>query len=155
MKQLKFYKWATWGLLALNLLMLSFFFITRGGEHGRHGLSNRAIDLLKLNEEQHTQFLASVKRHDQVMTSINLAQSNLLKPYFAQLTTPNPNINLAAILEKIQVLEKQKIASTYQHFEEVRNTLTEEQLPDFKLFMDNILKKLIATEKKNPHPPKR
>ncbi len=157
MKPLKFYKYATWGLLILNLSMLSFFIITRGGAHGRHGASPRATDLLKLTEQQNTQFLASAKQHDQIMNRINLEQSSLLKPYFSQLTTPNKedkNVASAATLEKLQILEKRKIEATYQHFEEVKSILREEQLPDFKIFMDTILPLIINSDKKNPHPPK-
>ena len=154
MKQLQFYKYATLGLLVLNLLMISFFIITRGGRPMHHHSASRAIDLLKLNEQQHVQFLASAQKHEQAMNQINLAQSDLLKPYFSQLTTTTHNVASENTLDKIQVLEKRKIEATYQHFEEVKNILTEEQLPDFNIFMDNILRYLISPEKKSLPPSK-
>lgn len=153
MESLKFYKYATWGLLILNLLMLSFFIITKGGKHEGNHTPGMAAELLKLNDEQHTQFLASAQQHEQIMDRINAAQSSLLKPYFSQLTTPQ-KITSANTLTEIQALEKQKIEATYQHFEEVKNILTIEQLPDFKIFMNHILTRLIDTKKKNPPPPK-
>ena len=58
------------------------------------------------------------------------------------------------LFAQLQQLESQKLQSTYQHFEEVKNILEEEQMADFELFMNRLLEKILLEEEKKPHPPK-
>lgn len=150
MKKLQFYKYTTWGLLAVNLLMLTFFFF-RGA---MHHADLRALDSLKLEEQQHEAFLTSAQRHEAKMLEIVGKQANLLSPYFNQLKAGVDTIdehNLFAVYEQ---LETEKIKITYQHFEEIKYILKPNQQADFELFMDVILRKILPEPKKNKHPPK-
>ncbi len=157
MRNLLFYKYATWGLLILNLLMIAFFFLTKPQPPHKKGgpdFAKKAIDILKLDEQQHRTFLQSAKLHNQQMEEINRQQQEVLKPYFNSLINPNNNINADTLLQQVQQLERNKIESTYQHFKEVKSILTENQKADFNEFMDHALKIILLEKEKKPHPPK-
>lgn len=155
MNQLKFYKYATGILLIFNLAMLSFFFITKPKGPIRHGdVKERAKDFLKLDEEQHAAFLTSANKHKASMNQIDEEQSELLKGYFNSLVVSSETIDKAAVLEKVKTLEGQKIASTYEHFEEIKTILKPEQQPNFEQFMKDILSFRLMVKKKNAPPPK-
>jgi len=153
MKTVQFYKYATFILLALNITLISFFFITKPkGNMGKPPL--RALETLGLDKAQHDLFLASAKRHSTEMEGINEAQKKLLMPYFNQLTNTKQTINSDSIFREVQQLERRKIEQTYQHFSEIKATLKDEQIDDFEGFMDRILQRILLTQKKSPPPPK-
>lgn len=150
MQSTQFYKYTTWGMLCLNLILIGFLFL--GRPNGGHKM--RAIDSLKMDKTQHDAFLASAKRHASLMRELTKAQTDLLKPYFQQLIDTNLIINEDQLFTDLQIVEKQKIKSAYQHFEEIKNFLREEQLAGFKPFMDEILGKVLSEKEKKPHPSK-
>lgn len=148
MKKLQFYKYTTWGLLGMNLLMLVFFFL----KGARHNDGLRAIDTLKLDKQQHAVFLVSAQRHEAKMEEIVDKQADLLHPYFNQLVN-QAEID-ADLFSTYQTLEIEKIKATFQHFQEIKDILKPEQQADFELFMGRMLPKILPKPKKNNHPPK-
>lgn len=146
MTQFKFYKYATYGLVALNLSMLAFFIFNRGH------VSHRAIDSLKLDEAQHVLFLQSVRKHQQTIEPINEQQQQLLETYFKTLINSNQQINEAQ-LEQVSKLERLKIEATYLHFKEVKSILREDQYDNFESFMNRLLTKVLPRTKKMPPQP--
>lgn len=155
MKQLQFYKYATWALLLLNLSMVAFFFLTappppKGEEFDRKG----PIDIVKMDEQQNESFLQLAEQHKKQMVDLNDDQRKLLKPYFNSLINPAIIINSDSLLNQVQLLEQRKIESTYQHFQEVKSMLRPEQQSDFKEFMNRALERILL-EQNNPPPPKK
>lgn len=155
MKQLQFYKYATWGLLVLNLSMIAFFFLTappprQGQEFGRKS----AGDIMKMDEQQNESFLQLARQHMQQMDEFNKQQRNLLKPYFNNLIGTAKIINSDSLLHQVQLLEGKKIKSTYQHFQDVKTILKPEQYVDFEEFIEHALEIILLEQKKNPPPPK-
>jgi len=150
MKSMQFYKYATWGMLGLNLTLLALFFFGRPPG----GMGQRAIETLRLDEAQHADFLTSAKSHDALMQELLKKQHILLKPYFQQLIKPKISVDEQQLWAKMQQLESQKIQSTYQHFKEIKNILKEEQKADFELFMNRMLERILIEKEKKPHPPK-
>ena len=150
MESTQFYKYTTWGMLCLNLILIGFLFF--GRPTGGHQM--RAIDALKMDDSQHDAFLASAKRHELLIESLTKTQTDLLKPYFQQLIDTNATVNETQLFTSLQTIEKQKIKSTYRHFEEIKHFLKKEQEADFKLFMNRILEKILSEQEKKSHPPK-
>lgn len=150
MQSTQFYKYATCIMVLLNLTILGFLFFRN--PHGRKG--SRAIDTLKLDRQQHAAFLISAKQHETLMKGLMEKQQVLLKPYFQQLINADGKVDEIQLLVTMHQLESQKIQSTYQHFKEVKAVLKEEQIADFELFMNRMLKKILLEKEKSPHPPK-
>ncbi len=153
MKTLQFYKYATFILLALNIGLIIFSFVGRPkGNRGEPQL--RATETLDLDETQNELFLASAKRHITQVRSISEEQKELLMPYFNSIADATLEVDEDSILKAVEQLERNKIAQTHQHFSEIKSILRDDQIDDFKGFMDRILGKLLDTKKINPPPPK-
>ena len=153
MKTLQFYKYATFILLALNIGLIAFSFITRPkGQKGAPQL--RAIETLGLDEAQHEFFLASAKEHITQMMSISEQQKELLMPYFNSIADSTQIVDAESVLSAVEQLERKKIEQTHQHFSEIKSILNADQIDDFEGFMDRTLEKLLVTQKKSLAPPK-
>lgn len=157
MKQLQFYKYAAFGLLALNLAMIAFFFLTSPRpphERAGQGMLSRAVEMLRLDEEQKVKFEESARAHKENMTSINDRQRALLRPYFQRLIDPSIVVDEAGVLAEVQKLEAEKVVSTYRHFTEVKSILKPDQQPYFEEFMHQALRMILLEQENTPPPPK-
>ena len=130
MKKLQFYRYATWTLLVLNLVMLAFFVFNK--PHPPHK-KNRGgvVERLNFDQQQHERFLEYLKVHHQKMTAFSKQQEDLLKPYFEQLIDTTSTIDSLAVFSAVQQLEEKKISAVYQHFQDVRSILRPEQEENF------------------------
>lgn len=150
MKTLQFYKYTTWGLLILNLLVLTFFMVNKPPFH--RGM--RAMDSLNLDDQQHTEFLVSAKKHKALIKEIKIKQKEILHTYFNLLVTSSEQVNETEVLTTYEQLESQKVKITYQHFKEIKDFLRQEQHADFEQFMEMMLKRILINSQKDNHPPK-
>lgn len=155
MKELQFYKIATVGLLLLNLSLIAFFFINRPPrqlpppKEGRE----RANEALKLDRKQHEVFLQYANQHMQTMRSLDNQQRDLLRPYFTALTDQQENNYTDSLLNQVLQIERNKIETTYEHFQTVRSILRPDQEPYFEDWVNSALKNVLM-ENKGPLPPK-
>lgn len=157
MRKEQLYQYTTWGLLVLNLSMISFFFLTKPSPHPRKGdleFTKRAIEILKLEESQQAVFLESAKKHNQQMEAVNNQQRDLLKPYFQSLIDPESPSGTDSLLRQVELLERKKIELTYQHFNDVKSNLKEDQKAGFEKFMKRALDIILLNQQKRPPPPK-
>lgn len=157
MSQLKFYKYATWGLLFLNIAVLAFFLLTKPKppHHSPNDFQSEVIEILNLNSQQKSTFRKLAEAHNQKMKSIIEQQQKLLPPYFESLADSSSNIDKEAILNQFQQMEREKIEVTYQHFQDIKLILDENQLPHFEKLIGRLVDKLLLNNKKNPPPPGR
>ncbi|MEZ4850475.1 MAG: hypothetical protein R3B93_18060 [Bacteroidia bacterium] len=158
MNQLKLYKYATWGLLFLNIAVLTFFLLTK--PHPRphqspDGFQSEVVEILNLNSQQAATFKELAQEHNQKMESINEQQKNLLPPYFESLSDLSINIDRDSILNDFQQLERKKIEVTFQHFQDLKSILDEEQLPYFDRLIGRLIDRLLLKNSSGPPPPKR
>lgn len=157
MSQLNFYKYATWALLFLNLAVLVFFILTRPRHHhhpSTKDFRSEVINILNLNDQQQSAFRKLAHEHNQSMIMLKEQQQDLLPPYFANLAEPSESIDPDKILTKFQQLEREKIEVTYQHFQDIKNLLNQEQLPYFKGLMGKLIDELLLEKQVPPSPPK-
>ena len=155
MKQLQFYKYATWGLLILNVSMIAFFFLTApprpsGGERA----GKKAIDILRMDEDQNNSFLQYVQQHSNQVDNLDKQQLSLLKLYFKNLISSSNKVNSDSLLNKIQLFERQKIEFTYQHFLDVKSILKPDQQVHFEDFMEHAMDIILKVHNKPPRPQK-
>lgn len=156
MSQISFYKYATWGLLLLNLGMLAFFFLTKPKHPHQptpNAFQNEVIERLRLNAQQEETFRTLAAEHGQQMVSINEQQQQLLLPYFESLAVPAEQVDKDSLLRRYQELERAKLEFTYQHFEEIESMLDDSQLVYFQEVMYKFVDRIVLkSEKKSPPP---
>jgi len=150
MSQLKFYKYSIWALLLLNVGVLAFFFLTK--PHPPHHASpnnfqSEVVEILGLNNQQAANFKKLAEDHMHKTRSINEQQEKLLPPYFKSLTDLSKNIDKDRILDEFQQLERKKIEVTYQHFQDIKSILDENQLPQFEGFMNTFIERILTQGK--------
>ncbi|MBK8500896.1 MAG: hypothetical protein IPL46_01095 [Saprospiraceae bacterium] len=112
MSQLKFYQYASWSLLFLNIAVLAFFFLTKPKppHHQSPGdFQSEVIEILHLNSRQVSTFRELAYEHNEKMKSINGRQQRLLPPHFERLSSPLESIDEDIILNEFQPLEREKI----------------------------------------------
>lgn len=157
MTQLKLYQFATWGLLVLNLSMVAFFFLTKPAPPDRaegQQFKNEAISILQLDEQQRGVFSKLAMAHAEEMRRLMTAQQDLLKPYFDHLLTETEGVNPDSILLQYQQLEKEKLVVTYQHFQDIRGILNDNQKGNFQSFMEEATRTLLPKRGDGARPPR-
>ena len=109
MEHAQFYKYSTWGLLLLNLSMVALFLLTanpppQGAETGE----KKAVDILRMDEQQDETFLQLVRQHIQLMDDFSNQEQKLLQPYFYSLIDQNIANNSDSLLNQVLLLERKK-----------------------------------------------
>lgn len=154
MNRAQLYKWSTIFLLLVNLGMLTFFFATKPA-HPTEGRFRKTVkEELNLNSSQEKLFLKSAEKHEESISTLNNQQKELWIAYFNTLKTTANYKEKDSILTELQQIELQKIKVTYQHFEEVKSFLNQNQMEGFEIFLDRILERITKKEKNMPRPPK-
>lgn len=164
MKQLKFFKISLIALVLLNLAMMGYLFYGQNSKPSfqppphhpgpGHQPFERAIKSLDLDIEQEAQFRELVKEHHKTIGLIDDQQRELLTPYFESLVDTEQSISTDSLLSDIQVLEAQKIETTYNHFVDVKALLREDQFSDYEKFIQKAIHNLVMKPKKDRRPPK-
>ncbi len=149
MNPLKIYRWATWGLLGLNVTVLAFFLLFPSPGPGSR--PPRAIhEMLNFDEAQQAIFLRLVEEHQGKMRAQNVRQNELLQQYFAPLTAGYPTDSLPPVPAEIATIEQEKIAATYQHFLEVERLLRPEQKGALPAFVEGALRNIFQRNRQEP-----
>lgn len=157
MKAISFYKYSTWALLILNIAVIGFFLLTK--PKGRPGHQSdkikRVVRLLSLDKEQESKLRTSAKMHRAKMDMIQKEQQDLLEPYFRSLVEDAGSTRDAEVIERVKVLESDKIEATYQHFAEIKAFLKPEQEEKFEQFMSNVLQTILSKKDRPTRGPKK
>ena len=137
MDKLTCYRYASIGLLVLNLAILAFFFLYRpmvGGENP----PPPSLDMLDMDEAQRDAVHGLATEHQAIMRSANERQKELLNQYFSHLaeTDKTAPLKLPAVYLR---LEEEKISSTYAHFLQIKRLLRPEQRAQFPTFVHQSL----------------
>jgi hypothetical protein len=153
MNKLNIYKWSTWGLLLLNIAMITGFFLTRPQHPKDAPLQQSAKAEMNLTDDQNKLFLQSVEKHRAQTRQLDDAQMQLLQLYFSTLTS-NEATNRDSLIIQFQDIEKQKITGTYEHFSEIKSMLKPEQYNSYNAFLQKALGRIFKKGKKRLPPPK-
>jgi len=148
MRQKRVYELIIIGLIGLNITMVAFFlakpfFNDKPPTKSAKNIRTELTELLKLNDKQAQDFndLADVHKHQ--MRKIEVKQARLLIPYFESLVDSTIHIDKVYLLNQLQKLESSKVELTYEHFKEIKKILNQDQMFDFKFFIDRVSKVLI------------
>jgi hypothetical protein len=153
MKTIKFYKYATWFLLTLNVILIAFLLLGPRFFHSfqRNPFQSKAIAILHLSSEQAQEFEQLAMAHNEEVRNIAKEQANHLKSYFEKLTIESPMADSIRYEAISHDLEYKKIKATYDHFLEVKSLLRPEQLPYFNAFINEALQSImISRDSKEP-----
>ena len=148
MEAVKFYKYIIAGLLLLNLGLLAFLMLRKPPHPPKHlhGPKNafvlKAFDLLQLDENQKTIFKQLAKAHHLQMNRYDSTQVALLPSYFEQLNQTKNTEYSQEVLDQISNIERQKVETTYQHFEDIKQLLRPNQLSRFENFVSKATKRI-------------
>lgn len=152
MKQFQFYKYGMWCLLVLNLSLVAFFFLTKPKHPAPpNNGKKRAASILKLDKQQQDIFSDYADQHIRQVKGIEHQQRDLLKSYFNTLIDATANIDSDSLIIQIIQLEQEKIETTYQHFQDVKTILKQEQQEYFEAFINHVLR-IFSNERNNPPP---
>ncbi|MEO1436184.1 MAG: hypothetical protein AAFV80_11660 [Bacteroidota bacterium] len=159
MPPLRFFKGTTIFLLIMNLVMVGFIFLKAPKPAAKSGpqrvpLQEKAKDIMQMNDDQHTRFLASAQEHIHLVEDVEKQQKDLLDTYFAQLINGEAILNSDSLLAVVQQLEGEKITLTYQHLEALKGLLGPDQLAGFDVFMQEVLHLILTPKRKKPKVPK-
>lgn len=145
MTNTNFYKYLSFGLIALNLILIALLIIGRpNGQGPRPGKAP-----INFNDDQHEQFLTSVDKHKAQMSTLNNNQRDLLKVYFDKLTSDNYSDIDSVTIANILNIEKDKIESTYLHFLDVRELTDKNQKEEYEAFVEFALDRILTNSNKN------
>ncbi|MFK7809208.1 MAG: hypothetical protein AB8F74_15500 [Saprospiraceae bacterium] len=156
MKTSNFYKYTTWGLLLLNLALLSFFLLSKPNHPHKKGGKKGAPEILKMDQEQSDLFLSYAEKHIKLMDKLDTEQRDLLKEYFGTLTDVQAVSNTSqSTINQILQIEQRKIESTYEHFKEIKLILKPEQQGNYEKFVKRTLRHLLFNQQRPPPPEKK
>lgn len=149
MKESRFYKISTLVLLIINIGLITFFIINKPKHppmEGNTPFQQSAKNILHLTEEQDKAFVQLANQHMQLMRTINKDQADLLKPHFSTILNDSSQMIPTETLEQFSALERKKVVNTYQHFLDIKDMLTPEQMPHFKHFMNQAVQRILLQE---------
>lgn len=131
MNPLTFYKYGTYGLLVMNVMMLAFFFFFRPKSSRPHTrqFEQEAMKMLSLDETQRFAFKDAAKKHGSQVRGLNEDNRRLVEQFFLDDGSTD-----SLLISKIQQLESQKLILTKKHFEEIKNILKPDQIKHFEPF---------------------
>ena len=155
MNKLSFYKYAAGFLLVLNILVASFFLMKGKPHHNNGGGKMTPIhESMNFSEGQLTEFLALVDEHKGIMKTYNQEQIQTLEPYFTHLYEASSSVKEDSIMTEVLALERKKIESVANHFEDVKAILNEEQYPGFEIFVHGAVERILGQKPNIDHPKK-
>lgn len=149
---IKFYRNLSIVLLCINLALLAFFFLMPPPHHHpRTPNGNHAKKHMSLTEQQQDKFMLLATQHQKQMIHYNQQQHSLIEQYFSPLINPNIVIHSDSLLTAIKRLEEQKVTITYQHFEDIKNILQENQYTLFEDFVQKSINIILQRREKKKH----
>lgn len=152
-----FYQYTILGLVALNIGVLAFFLFAKSHRpppRFAKNLQSEVIEILDLDQQQAATFRKMAAEHRLKMSAIDERRKKLLLPYLATLSDDSESSHPDSLLQRFQRAEREKITSTYQHFQEIKKILKKEQLPHFEVFIEKISDRILSSEQKKSPPPK-
>lgn len=133
MKRETLYKIVVLVLLTINIVQVSFFLLTKKPKNNsKNNNKPSAREMLYLEDSQQIQFKKFSEIHHEAMVLLQEEQKKVVKNYFMQPTD--------SLLNRITVIEAEKIKVTETHFENMRSVLKDDQLLYYEQFKDKALK---------------
>jgi len=161
MNREKFYYWTLGGLILLNICLMGALWLgpkfagPPGGPHhrgpGPKGLKHFAERELNLDAEQARQVDKLAIEHHRQMKNLMYEQRKVLAKYFESLS--EETLENAKLLERAGQIEQEKIQITYQHFQDIKSILREDQKAAFPRVMDEAMNKLLLPPRLGDRPP--
>lgn len=155
-----FFKYALIALVALNLTLVALFLFNKPNHPPRHGPPpggglERAIVSLGLDKEQTILFKNLAHEHHRKFIEIQISQQQIIQQYFNLPRDSSTSELSKQILNEITQLEIESVELSYNHFEDVKELLREDQLANFDRFKEHVLTRLLSTNRPRKPPMRR
>jgi len=108
---------------------------------------------LELTEDQLATYQSMAIQHREQMRILGAQHQPLLKSYFETLNDDSPDA-AAHIKNELLEVESKKLQHTYEHFQELKSTLSEPQKVQFELIIEDI-SAVLTGERNIRRPPPR
>lgn len=141
------YKIGFFILLVLNIVLMILYIMgppmppRPEGGRSKSDVKDEISRELDFTEEQKARFDEMAFNHREAIRNLDEQERKLLKLFFEQLTKENANQEKEVLLEEIVQLERNKIMTTYTHFEELKGICTVQQQTRF----DKVLSRIVPT----------
>ncbi len=120
---------------------------------GQNTIVEKISNKLELSKDQMARYQSMAKQHGEQMRILQGDHSRLMKDYIETLDI-HSTASVEQIRSEILKIESAKLQYTYEHFEELKSILNEQQKSRFGLIIKDITIILIGEEKRFPRPPR-
>ncbi len=136
----KIYKIGFFVLLAINVAVVSVIVVKRPGRHHERGdIRERLSNQLGFDDSQKATFMERAQMHRDKIRMLEKKERELVKAYFNHIQNPDSTRSKESILSQIQDIKADKLQSTFDHFESIKEICTEEQQVNFEAFMNKVI----------------
>ncbi|OYQ45114.1 Spy/CpxP family protein refolding chaperone [Flavobacterium aurantiibacter] len=153
MEKTKLFSFAVFALLLLNLGILSYLFLHQPANkpHKRNSPREIIVERLALNADQQKQYDKLIAIHRSEIDSNEQQIKACKQELYSLLNTKSPSISKRdSLITAISEFQKRIELAHFNHFSEIRNLCTPEQLNDFTALTTE-LTRIFARPK---HPPR-
>lgn len=153
MEKTKLFSFVVFGLLLLNLGILSYLFLNQTHKKPNRHNSPRAIivERLALNADQQKQYDKLIAIHRNEIDHNELQIKACKQELYSLLDTDNPSISKRdSLINAVSEIQKRIELAHFNHFSEIKKLCTPEQLDDFSTLTTE-LTRIFSRPK---HPPK-
>lgn len=150
----KMYKTGFFVLLVINIALVILFVSGPKPPPQESGIKDEISRELGFTEEQKVMFDQMAINHREAIRELENKERELVRSLFEELALENTPGDKEELLHKIVQLERDKIAITYNHFEELKGICNEEQLTKFNRVIEQVVPLLTNSSAKPMKPDK-
>jgi len=108
---------------------------------------------LDFSEEQKEAYIQMARLHHQSMVNFDQEEKKAIKSYLSYLTSkPDQGLSKEELKNLIESIEGEKLAATYEHFEELKGLCSEEQLKKIDTVIEKMVLVITRGGKQRPDP---
>lgn len=150
MNKFQFFRLSTVLLLLLNIGLVIFFLMSgpKKGRDRHHDNGMPPHEYFDMSPEQHEAFMKMLDLHHRDMDRLHDLQANAVRPFLIGVVDRTNAASLDSVLVDVAILQREKLTLLYDHFDELKQSLTPEQQSKFESFFLETLDRMDKPRKK-------
>lgn len=145
----KIYRIGFFILMAVNITLVVFLVVGPKRPPQAAGIKDAISKELEFTKEQRARYDEMAMTHREKVSDLEKQERTLVKLFFDPLEVENSSTEKEKLLLEILALNREKIMTTYTHFEELKAICTDEQLVKF----DKVISRIIPALTNSHEPP--
>lgn len=136
MNKFQFFRLSTVLLLLLNFGLVIFFFIS-APKDSRDPHQDRGMpphEYFEMSAEQQEAFMKMLDMHHKDMDRLHDLQADAVRPFLIGVVDRSSAVSLDSVMVDVATLQREKLTLLYDHFEDLKESLTPEQKLKFESF---------------------